>query len=31
MLLNDTQIQLIQNLYNDVSLGLTTEKKNMII
>ena len=27
MSLNDTQIQLLQNLYNDESLGLTTEKK----
>ena len=27
MSLNDTQIQLLQNLYNDASLGLTTEKK----
>ena len=26
MSLNDTQIQLLQNLYNDASLGLTTEK-----
>ncbi len=31
MSLNDTQIQLLQNLYNDASLGLTTERKNMII
>ena len=27
MSLNDNQIQLLQNLYNDASLGLTTEKK----
>jgi hypothetical protein len=27
MSLNDTQIQRLQNLYNDESLGLTTEKK----
>jgi hypothetical protein len=27
MSLNDTQIQGLQNLYNDESLGLTTEKK----
>ncbi len=27
MSLNDTQIQLLQNLCNDESLGLTTEKK----
>ncbi len=27
MSLNDTQIQLLQNLYNDASLGLKTEKK----
>ena len=27
MSLNDTQIQLLQNLYNDESLELTTEKK----
>jgi hypothetical protein len=27
MSLNDTQIQQLQNLYNDESLGLTTEKK----
>ena len=27
MSLNDTQIQLLQNLYNDAPLGLTTEKK----
>ena len=27
MSLNDTQIQRLQNLYNDASLGLTTEKK----
>ncbi len=29
MSLNDTQIQLLQNLYNDASLGLTTEKKSL--
>ena len=27
MSLNDTQIQLLQNLYNDASLGLTTSQK----
>ena len=27
MSLNDNQIQLLQNLYNDESLGLTTNKK----
>ena len=27
MSLNDNQIQLLQNLYNDESLGLTTEIK----
>ncbi len=27
MSLNDNQIQLLQNLYNDASLGLTTDKK----
>ncbi len=31
MSLNDTQIQRLQKLYNDESLGLTTEKKFMII
>ena len=31
MSLNDTQIQRLQNLYNDESLGLTTEKNCMII
>ncbi len=31
MSLNDTQIQLLQNLYNYASLGLTTEKNYMII
>ena len=31
MSLNDIQIQLLQNLYNNESLGLTTEKKYMII
>ncbi len=31
MSLNDTQIQQLQNLYNDESLGLTTEKNYMII
>jgi hypothetical protein len=31
MSLNDTQIQRLQNLYNDESLGLTTEKNYMII
>ena len=28
---NDKQIELLQNLYNDASLGLTTEKNYMII
>ena len=27
MSFNDTQIQLLQNLYNDASLGLTTGQK----
>ncbi len=27
MSLNDNQIQLLQNLYSDAFLGLTTEKK----
>ncbi len=27
MSFNDNQIQLLQNLYNDVSLGLTTAQK----
>ena len=31
MSLNDTQIQRLQNLYNNESLGLTTEKKNYMI
>ena len=31
MSLNDNQIQRLQNLYNDASLGLTTEKNYMII